>query len=492
MISASASSSGPDSRDERWLLWLIAGVLLLRLATLGAYPLMDNTEARYAEVARQMVVSGDWITLHHRQGEVFWSKPPLSTWLAALSYLALGVNAFAARLASFLPSLLTAWLVYDLARSRGRRDTAVQALAVLLTTPLFFIAAGAVMTDAALALGTTLSMAGFWYAMTRPDRRGRLWGYLFFIGLAIGLLAKGPVGVVLTLLPVGIWTLWKGGVGNAWRRLPWITGILLTIALAVPWYLAAESRTPGFLDYFIVGEHWNRYLVSGWKGDRFGTAHSRPRGTIWLFFVVMTLPWCAAWLGLARSLRRAPPPPRRADDDGWRAYLWLWMLASPVFFTPAGNILATYVLPSLPAFALLLADAWTAARDLGRARPSVKYLGLVVPALMIIGVAFVLPRVARTYSHEGIVAEYLQRRANADQELVYLGPPPLSAEFYAAGRIATVDSAAELERRAARGDFVVVTDRDLDAAPALRERTVALARSGRWQLLRDRGGTPAR
>jgi len=482
------------ANEERWLIGLIVVTIAVRLATLGLYPLMDNTEARYAEVARLMVGTGDWVTLHHRAGEAFWSKPPLSTWLAALSYLTFGVNEFAARLASLVPSLGVAWLVYDLARRRGRRDTALRATAILLTTPIFFVSAGAVMTDAALVLGTTLSMAGFWQAMTHVDRSGRVWGYLFFVGLAIGLLAKGPVGVVLTLAPVGIWTLWKGGIGPVWRRLPWITGTLLTAAIAVPWYVLAEMRTPGFLDYFIVGEHWNRYLVSGWKGDRFGTAHARPRGMIWIFLVATTLPWCAAWLVMAIRQRRAPARTPVVPDNGWRAYLWLWLLASPVFFTPAGNILATYVLPGMPAFALLVAEAWTASVDAGRGRVSTKYCGVVMPVLMIVAVLFALPRIAPNFSHKGLVAEYTAHRASDAEKLLYLGEPPLSAEFYAAGRIETLASVDELERRLARepGDWVVIADADLAGAPALRDRTTPIARSGRWQLLRGGAAAPAR
>jgi 4-amino-4-deoxy-L-arabinose transferase-like glycosyltransferase len=476
---------GAVATEERWLVGLIVVAIAVRLATLGLYPLMDNTEARYAEVARQMVVTGDWITLHHRAGEAFWSKPPLSTWLTAISFTLFGVNEFAARLASLVPSLGVAWLVYDLARRRGRGATALRATAVLLTTPIFFVAAGGVMTDAALVLGTTLSMAGFWHAMTRSDGRGRVWGYLFFVGLAIGLLAKGPVGVVLTLVPVGIWTVWKGGIGNVWRRVPWITGTLLTAALAVPWYVLAEMRTPGFLDYFIVGEHWNRYLVSGWKGDRFGTAHARPRGTIWLFLIATTLPWCAAWLALAIRKRRIAGPVTAANDGGWRAYLWLWLLASPVFFTPAGNILATYVLPGMPAFALLVAEAWTALDKAGGARASTKYCGVVMPVLMVVAVLFALPRIAPNYTHKGLVAEYLAHRTSDAQKLVYVGEPPLSAEFYAAGRIAMVATTDELEGLLQREpqDWVVISDADLAGAPALHDRLVAIARSSRWQLM---------
>ena len=213
-VDSSLAESRALGTDQRWLVGLLLVAVLVRLATLAAYPLMDNTEARYAEVARKMLETADWVTPHHRYGVAFWSKPPLSIWLTAISYIVFGVNEFAARLASFLPSLGVAWIAWNLALSRGGRDAALRTVVVLLTTPLFFISAGAVMTDPALILGTTLSMAGFWHAMTRDGGGGRVWGYVFFLGLAIGLLAKGPVGVVLTLAPVGIWTLWKGGVGQ--------------------------------------------------------------------------------------------------------------------------------------------------------------------------------------------------------------------------------------------------------------------------------------
>jgi 4-amino-4-deoxy-L-arabinose transferase-like glycosyltransferase len=472
--------------EERWLLWLIVAALAVRIATLGAYPLMDNTEARYAEIARKMLETGDWVTPQARYGVAFWSKPPLSMWLTAGTYAVLGVGEFAARLASLLPSLGVLWLVYALALARGRRDVALRAVAVLATTPNFFLSAGAAMTDPALLLGTTLSMAAFWQAMTRADRSARVWGYLFFAGLAIGLLAKGPVGVVLTMLPIGVWTLWKGGLRKVWQRLPWLSGTLLTALVVVPWYALAEQRTPGYLDYFIVGEHFKRYLVPGWQGDLFGTAHARPRGTIWLFAVVATLPWCAVWLGLYAKLRRAPARASVGRDDGWNAYLWLWLLASPVFFTPAPNILPTYVLPALPAFALLVAHTWSAAVDAGRDRAA-RYYGLVMPVLMVAAVLFALPRIAPQYTQKTLVAEYLEHRAGADARLIYLGESPLSAEFYARGKVTTAPSAAALQQMidtGGRRDFVVLSDAQRDANAVLAARLVAVARAGRYQLFR--------
>ena len=487
-------SDAPDER--RWLLWLLLFAIAVRIATLGAYPLMDNTEARYAEIARKMVETGDWVTPQFQYGVPFWSKPPLSTWLTAATYLGFGVNEFAARFSSLVACLAVVWLTVELAGRRATAGLGLKTALVLFTTPLFFISAGAVMTDPALTVGTTLSMVGFWQAMTRERRAARVWGYLFFVGLAIGLLAKGPVGIVLTGLPVGLWTLWKGGLGNVWRRLPWISGFALTAVLAVPWYLLAESRTPGFLDYFLVGEHWKRYTVTGWKGDMFGTAHARPRGMIWPLSILATLPWCVVWLGMLWQMRRKGMLPRAGADDGWHAYLWLWMLASPVFFTFAGNILFTYVLPALPAFALLVAQAWSAVGDERGRGATTKASGLAISVLMVLGLVFVVPRVAPERSHKALVAQYQALRVSDSERLVYVNEAPQSAEFYAGGKVITVKTVSDLDRYLADGlrDFYALTQDQQDSRPDLRGRLKPVGHFGRYNLLQDMGppAEPAR
>ena len=196
-----ASTASAAARLRRWLWGLVALTLVARLATLGAYPLMDNTEARYAEIARKMLETGDWLMPQFHYGVPFWSKPPLAVWLTAASFGAFGVNEFAARLPALLCCLAVAFLTWLLARRTDGPDVAVKTVAVLVTTVLFFVAAGAVMTDAELAVGTTLSMVAFREAVVERGSRGRLWGYAFFVGLAIGLMAKGPVAVVLLRRP---------------------------------------------------------------------------------------------------------------------------------------------------------------------------------------------------------------------------------------------------------------------------------------------------
>lgn len=126
-----------------------------------------------------------------------------------------------------------------------------------------------------------------------------------FVGLAIGLMSKGPLALVLTGFPITLWTVWNREWKNVWNSLPWIKGALLMLALSLPWYLLAERQTPGFLHYFIVGEHFQRFTVKGWQGDLYGSGHASPLGTIWLYGLTMFLPWTLL-LPLLRMKKTSP------------------------------------------------------------------------------------------------------------------------------------------------------------------------------------------
>lgn len=486
------AAAGSARRGEQC--HLVAVILLAvggRLAMLGAYPLMDNTEARYAEVARKMLETGDWITPQVQYGVPFWAKPPLSFWLTSASFAAFGVNEFAARLPQFLSAGLVAWLTSSLAVRRGGRDCALRATLVLCTTPLFFIAAGAVMTDMALALTTTLSMVGFWNALNAQGGRGRLWGCAFFAGIGLGLVAKGPVATVLTLGPIGAWVLWSGSWRVVRERLPWVSGTALALLLGLPWYFAAETRTPGFVEYFVVGEHWSRFTDSAWRGDLYGTPHAQPRGTIWLFALADTLPWSIvlAWLLWQhghRDMRRA-----RSDAGGWRAYLWLWALSSPLFFTFAGNIMFTYVITSLPAFALLVAEAWSARCTVDSPHErSLAWAGLAVPVVMLLTLLLVIPRVGPVNSQKALIERYRALRASSAERLVYLWPAPASAAFYTEGRLTQAWGPGEARPYLADAprDFYAAHHDQLTTFPArMRERLDPVAQFGKFVLLREKG-----
>ena len=427
------------ARERRWLLGLVVTLVVVRLVTLGAYPLMDSTESRYAEIARKMLQTGDWLVPQFDYGVPFWGKPPLSTWLAAASMAAFGVNEFAARLPSLMAMIGCGALVATLAALRGGRDQALWTLALFAATGLVFVAAGSVMTDPALVVGTTLSMAGFWVAVHGDVSHRRIAGYAFFAGIAVGLLAKGLVALVLTLVPVVAATLWTRTWREAWQRLPWIAGSLAATLLAGAWYWSAERASPGFLEYFIIGEHWKRFVEPGWKGDLYGAAHSHARGLIWLLWIPAALPWSPAALAwLARALTRRRDSLRSLRTDPWRLYLVLWAVTPMVFFTPAGNILITYVLPGLPAFALLVGDLWRPGREATAdgsgvdVRPRVRcalVAGAAVPILFVLGIVGYHRVFETERSAKALVNAYLRSRHDAQSRLVYFPQRPFSAEF---------------------------------------------------------------
>ncbi len=485
------------ARERRWVALSVIVVVGVRLATLGAYPLMDSTESRYAEIARKMLETGHWLMPQFDYGVPFWGKPPLSTWLSAASMAAFGVNEFAARLPSVPLLLGCGALVHALAILRGGRDQALWTVALFAATGLVFIAAGSVMTDPALMLGTTLSMAGFWIAVNGPDPSRRLAGFAFFAGLAVGLLAKGPVAVVLVFAPIVGATLWTRSWRAAWQRLPWIAGSALTAGVTIAWYWAAERASPGFLAYFLVGEHWKRFVESGWKGDLYGTAHARVHGMIWLFWIAAALPWSVGALSwLARVAVRERDQLRTLVTDSWRTYLLLWAVTPMAFFTPAGNILLTYVLPGLPAFALLLGEIWRPggadhrARDTRALRPEVRWAlaaGVTVPALFVAAIVLLHGRLETERSQKALVRAFDERRAS-ESRLVYFSQRPHSAEFYSRGKALKAADSTALRRYLddATTDLFAVREQDFNRLPDPdRARLERVGTYGEYWLLRE-------
>ena len=310
-----------------------------------------------------MVLSGDWITPTIDGVTPFWGKPPLAFWASALSIRLLGASEFAARLPIFLTVAATVALTINLGRQGRDRALGLLAGCLLASMAFVFSMAGFVLTDQMLTLGVTLAMVSFWRAMTTQDR---LAGYLFFVGLAVAILTKGLVGLALAGPALLIWLIWNRRFVAAFQILPVFSGGALMIALAVPWYVLAERRTPGFLYYFIVGEHLMKFLHPGWTGDRYGAGRGGSSGWVWPFVMVGTLPWslCVAEALLRPSLR-AMLPVRTALRDPWIRFLLLWAIVPLIFFTLAGNVGLPYVLPTLPPIALLIAQML---RDIGRDR----------------------------------------------------------------------------------------------------------------------------
>jgi 4-amino-4-deoxy-L-arabinose transferase-like glycosyltransferase len=415
-------------------LYALIILFICRLAALCLVPLNDYSESRYGEIARKMLETNNWVTPLHDYGVPFWAKPPLSTWVSAFSMKLFGVNEFGARLPSLLFSIAVLLLVWSLAKKHSGAVVAWVATLVLAGALFFFLDAGAVMTDPSLLFCTTLCMVSFWRAVVDGER---FWSYAFFAGLGLGMLAKGPIAVVLVGAPLFFWVLWRNEWLNLWRKLPWIKGSLLATAIALPWYALAEIRTPGFLNYFIIGEHFNRFVHAGWAGDKYGHAHHQPWGMIWIFAIAGIFPWNilgGAWIIKFRSQLRSI----HRSDDGWMSYLLISLLVPLIFFTFASNIIYTYVFPVLPVYALWFAECWC------RSQKSVQSLNWVLGFSVLTGLCFLAltgifmfkPQwVAKT--QKDVVYAWIKQHPAPGSSLIFWDHSvDFSAKFYGAGKVA--------------------------------------------------------
>lgn len=442
--------------------WFVYGVLLFLLITrvlaMIWMPLNDKTEARYGEIARLMVSSQNWVTPQQSLGEPFWAKPPLSTWSSALSMKIFGVHAWSARLPALFYAigvlLMIGWVVQKRYSIRYRN----YAWLMLAGMPYFFIDAGVVMTDPAFVFSVTLCMISAWLAISHSSR---YWGWIFFVGLGLGLLAKGPLIGVLVVLPLLLWMCIERRYHYVWKNLPWISGSLITILIALPWYLWAEKRTPGFLQYFIMGEHVSRFLKSGWMGDKYGFAHAFPLGTIWLFLLIGLLPWLI--LVAYDAFKTRGKTTAVCAQDGWVSYLFCFALMPLVFFTFSRNIIYTYTFTMIPPLVLLGVEGIKRqifpSLTLKRCAWVASSMGTCCLAL---GVILVTKPNWVVKSQENVVQVW--QSFHPHSKLIYWSSEPdFSARFYARGQVRSTTDEETLVKwlKAPDYQYVVVREHDL-------------------------------
>ncbi|EAR57659.1 hypothetical protein SKA34_08733 [Photobacterium sp. SKA34] len=418
-------------------LWLaLCATMLIRLLSLGAYPLMDTTEARYGEMARIMVQTHNWLTPMFDYNVPFWGKPPLFAWLSALGIKVFGVSEFAVRFPHWLVGVAVLGLVACFARRVG--VNALMSATILATTGIFAVSAGVVETDMSLTFAMTLSMVGFYLCW---QDKSKLWGYLGFVGLAIGLLAKGPLIIVLVGLAVMPWLIiqygFKASFKQLWGRFPIVGGTILMLVIAVPWYVMAERATPGFLHYFLVGEYVDRFLDPGWKGDLYGTAHERARGSIWLYWILSALPWSIV-LPFVLWAKRKVIKPINEKIKPIISFSICWLLSPLILFTFAGNILPAYVLPGIPALGILLASIISEKQFEAN---WFKFSTAVSPVILIGAVIYIHFYVGDIRSDK-IIFEH----ANKALPTYYIGNRTFSGEYYSNGNAQLLKNDNSLEK----------------------------------------------
>lgn len=341
-----APGDAPFWRRPRHLV-LLTLALLLYVVPLFTVPLLDPDEGRYGEIPREMLASGDYVT-PRLDGTLYFEKPPLHYWLTASALRLLGNREVGVRFWTALFGLGTAGLLVRMALALAPRRTAWLAGGLLLASPYFFSLSHVATLDMTLTFFVTLALVGFWMAQDgAAERRRRLAGWAaLFGGSALAVLAKGLVGIVL---PGGVifFYLLLSGRWRLLREVPWVSGTMLLLAVAVPWHVLVARRNPSFVQFYFVHEHFLRYTTPiAERGEPF-----------WYFFAVLAA-GCLPWIGLLGRLPRlfAGSGFRRwREENGALLFLFCWIGFVVLFYSTSHSKLAPYVLPAAPPLALLAA-----------------------------------------------------------------------------------------------------------------------------------------
>jgi 4-amino-4-deoxy-L-arabinose transferase-like glycosyltransferase len=375
------------SRRSLW--WLLLAVMLIWFGNLEYCKLTKPDEGRYAEVAREMVATGDWVT-PRLDGLKYFEKPALQYWATAAAYVVFGEHEWTARLWTALTGLLCIVMIYLTARRLWGDDAGLLSGAVLASS-LLFVAMGHMNTlDMGVSFFMAAGMCGFLLAQCggADAREARLWMLAAWAALACAVLSKGLIGIVLPGAVLVLYTLIERD-WELWKRLHLFSGLLLFLLIAAPWFMAVSRANPEFLHFFFIHEHFERFLTK---------AHNRYEPW-WYFIPVLALgilPWLLvmgdallnAWGAAGKDGRFKP-----------RRFLLIWVVFIFLFFSKSDSKLASYILPIFPALALLIGE------HLSRIAPRRAFWLLLPVALLALGALLMSP--------------YVQRFAGSDFEKPY-------------------------------------------------------------------------
>jgi 4-amino-4-deoxy-L-arabinose transferase-like glycosyltransferase len=346
---------------RRFLPALAAALTIVWFALLAHRPLYDPDEGRYAEIPREMVSGGDWV-VPHLNGLVYLEKPPLQYWLTAATFRLLGQSEFTARLWTGLAGFASLGMVFGVAARLWGFRAGLRALG-LTAASLLFTALGHQLTlDMLLSTWLLAALACFLMAEAgtaaggSAARHARRWMLVCWAAMALAVLTKGLIGALVPACVLLLYMIWQRDL-RLLRRLHVAWGMPIFLSIAAPWFVLAARANPAFLQFFFVREHFQRFLTS-----------IENRSEPWWFFlpvlIIGILPW------LPQALRALMLPWRlRAEPRSFQPtrLLWAWSVFVVVFFSSSNAKLIPYVLPAIPALALLCAAPSAAAgtrRDL--------------------------------------------------------------------------------------------------------------------------------
>jgi 4-amino-4-deoxy-L-arabinose transferase-like glycosyltransferase len=359
-------------------LLLVAGVCgFFFFFGLGAFGLLGADEPRYAQIAREMLARHDWIVPTFN-GVPWLEKPALLYWKMMNSYSIFGVSDWAARVPAAFHATAVVFGVFFFMR-RFRFGSELDA-AVIAASSAGMIGFGrGASTDMLISAPFALAMICWW---TWLQTSKKLWLMLFYGLLGVGALAKGPVAPALAVLVVGVYAVLRRDARIFLRSIS-VIGLLLFFAIALPWFIAVQHKVPQFFRVFFIEHNLERFSTNLYQ-------HSQP---FWYYipvFIMATLPWVvftlpALWESGRTAFQRFSASQEMsadAKDDGLSAFLFAWIVVPIVFFSISRAKLPGYILPSIPAAALLTAEYLHRAQVVSRLKIA---LHALVCAVLMVG-----------------------------------------------------------------------------------------------------------
>ncbi|MFI4914126.1 MAG: phospholipid carrier-dependent glycosyltransferase [Steroidobacterales bacterium] len=382
-------SAAHFSTQRRTLALLLLGLLLWFLP-LSSPALFHPDEGRYGEVPREMLASGDWVT-PRLDAIKYFEKPPLQYWTTAAAFALFGAHEWTVRLWPALTALFGVVLTWLLARHLYDTATALMAAAIQAGSLLYMAMSRLAVLDMGLCFSLQLALTGLMLLVRRradradgvgaqadgvsvqPDGAGA--PLLLGIGLSLAMLSKGLIGILIPAAVAAIYMLCFRDWSLPWRARPWwAIGALALIA--APWFVLVAARNPEFTRFFFVHEHFERFL----------TRVHRRYEPAWFFVPVLAmglLPWATL---LPYAVRNAWRDARRGDRGAGLLLIWSGFIFA--FFSASQSKLIPYILPIVPALALLLARAL---RQLDGVRAARHLRAVAAGALLLAIVLALLP-----------------------------------------------------------------------------------------------------
>lgn len=366
------------------LLTLIFGILFG--AMLGSYPLHSPDSARYAEIPREMIETGDYVTPHLDYIKYF-EKPPLFYWMQAGTMKVFGINQLAANLTNAVMALLGCLLVYFGARKLFDRLTGILSSLILATSFLYFSMERIITLDMTLTILISACLLCFLLAnQTPPASQSKKKNFLraMYIFAALAVMTKGLVGVVLPGLIIITWI----AIFKDWRSLKQYllpSGIVLFLLIALPWHLLVQIRNPEFFRFYFIGEHFLRYL----------TPYAE-RGQSWWFFPVLLivgfLPWTAFLPQTVQS--NLPFKWNNAGESRQKTTIFfaIWIVIIFAFYSFSNSKLPPYILPIFPPLAMLTGNYFATNWSQTRSRSNTISFWLIAITYFGLGVGTLIAR----------------------------------------------------------------------------------------------------